>query len=336
MIIVSYESAGELRRTLPPLIEELGDGDELIIVDNASHDASTAVETELAPDARLLRLDTNTGFASAANAGARMAKGELLVILNPDAKPMPGWGEAIRLPLAEGRGWDAWQALVACDGATRINTVGNPVHFTGFAWAGGHDEPLPRDPRPAEVVAASGACLAVPRGVWERHGGFPEEFFLYHEDIDLSLRIRLAGGAVGIEPTAVVDHDYEFGGRPEKWRWLERNRWAFMVRVYPASLLVLVAPALLLTELALIGVSLAGGWGKQKFLADLDVLRRLPSLLRQRREIQATREISPGEFAALLTPDLDSPFFGRVGRNRLVRALLRTYWRAVTTLLPRT
>lgn len=333
VVIVSYDSAAELRRTLPPLVSELGDGDELIIVDNASHDASTAVETELAPDARLLRLDTNTGFASAANAGARVATGDLLVILNPDAKPLPGWGEGIRKPLADARGWDAWQALVACEGATLINTVGNPVHFAGFAWAGGHDEPLPADPQPAEVVAASGACLAVPKAVWEREGGFPEAFFLYHEDIDLSLRIRLAGGTVGMEPAAVVDHDYEFGGRPEKWRWLERNRWAFMVRVYPASLLILVAPALVATELALIPVSVAGGWGKQKLLADLDVLRRFPGYLRQRREIQATRKLSPREFAALLTPDLDSPFFGRVGRNRLVRALLRTYWGVILRFL---
>ena len=38
----------------------------------------------------------------------------------------------------------------------------------------------------------------------------PEQFFLYHEDVDLSLRLRLAGGRLGVEPAARVDHDYEF------------------------------------------------------------------------------------------------------------------------------
>ena len=121
---------------------------------------------------------------------------------------------------------------------------------------------MPAGIEPQEVAAASGACLAIPLRRWRELGGFPAPFFLYHEDIDLSMRLRLAGGRVGIEPAAVVDHDYEFAGRAEKWRWLERNRWAFLIRVYPARLLVLLAPALLLTELALIPVALAGGWGR--------------------------------------------------------------------------
>lgn len=334
IVLVSFNSATELRRTLPPLVEELSEGDELIVVDNGSVDDTRAAVTELAPGAVILDLGSNTGFAVAADAGARHATGDLLVVLNPDAKPMPGWGEAIRRPLIDGRDWDAWQALVVCDGGATINTTGNPVHFTGFAWAGGHGLPVPSDLEPVEVAAASGACLAIPLGTWRLFEGFPEKFFLYHEDIDLSMRIRLAGGRVGLEPTAVVDHDYEFGGRPEKWRWLERNRWAFMLRVYPTALLVPLMPALLATEIALIPVSVAGGWGKQKLLANVDVLRRLPSTLAERREIQDSRRLSPTQFAEILTPDLDSPFFGPIGKNRIVRSLLRGYWRAVRALLP--
>jgi len=334
VVIVSFNSAAELRRTLPSVAGEVKEGDELIVVDNGSSDDTHAAVAELVPGAVVLELGHNTGFATAADAGARHANGDLLVILNPDARPMPGWGEAIRRPLGEGRDWDAWQALVVCDGATRINTTGNPVHFTGLAWAGDHGDPFPADLAPAEVPAASGACFAIPLGTWRLFDGFPEAFFLYHEDIDLSMRIRLAGGRIGMEPTAVVDHDYEFAGLPEKWRWLERNRWAFVLRVYPGPLLVLVMPAMIATELAMIPISIAGGWGTQKLLADLDVVRRLPGLLAQRREIQATRRISPSAFAANLTPELDSQFFGRLGQNPLLRAALRAYWRAVCLLLP--
>ena len=106
----------------------------------------------------------------------------------------------------------------------------------------------------------------------------------------------------------MVDHDYEFGAREHKWRWLERNRLAFLVRAYPAPLLVLLAPALLATELALLAVAAAGGWGRQKLAANLEFLRWLPRLLRERRQIQATRTVSAAEFASWLTPDLDSPF----------------------------
>lgn len=333
VLIVSWNSRAELARTLPALLPELGEGDELIVVDNDSGDGTPEALASLAPAARLLRSGRNAGFAAACNEGAAEAKGDLLVILNPDAAPQPGFGEAIRRPWVEGRGWVAWQALVADRDGRRINSAGNPVHFTGIVWAGGHGRPLEEAPPAGEVAALSGACLAIPRRIWEEAGGFPGDFFLYHEDVDLSLRLRLAGGALGIEPAAVVDHDYEFGARAHKWRWLERNRWAFLIRVYPAPLLALVAPALLATELALIPAAIAGGWGRQKLAALADVVRWLPRLLRERRRVQATRTASAAEFAAWLTPDLDSPFIPAIARSAPARLALRAYWRTVRFLL---
>jgi GT2 family glycosyltransferase len=333
VLIVTWNSREELARSLPALLPELGEGDELIVVDNDSADGTPEAVAELAPQARVVRSGGNLGFAAACNLGAEQASGELLVILNPDAAPRAGWGEAIRRPWLEERGWAAWQALVAeGDGAT-INSAGNPVHFTGIVWAGAHGRPLADAPAAGEVTALSGACLAIPRRTWTKVGGFPADYFLYHEDVDLSLRLRLAGGALGIEPAAVVDHDYEFGAREHKWRWLERNRWAFLIRCYPAPLLALLMPALLLTELALIPAAFAAGWGRQKLAATGEVARWLPRLLRERRQVQAARTVGVAEFAAWLTPDLDSPFIPAVARSAPARLLLRTYWRAVRFVL---
>jgi GT2 family glycosyltransferase len=334
VLIVAWNSREELGRTLPALLPELEEGDELIVVDNGSGDGTPEAVAEMAPMARVVHGGGNLGFAAGCNRGAEQATGELLVVLNPDAAPRPGWSEAIRRPYLDGRDWGAWQALVADgDGAT-INSAGNPVHFTGIVWAGGHGRPLAEAPPAGEVTALSGACLAIPRAAWQRLSGFPERFFLYHEDVDLSLRLRLAGAAIGIEPAAVVDHDYEFGAREHKWRWLERNRWAFLIRVYPTSLLMLVAPALILTELALIPAAFAAGWGRQKLAAIGEVIRWLPRLLQERRQIQATRTVSAAEFATWLTPDLDSPFIPAIARSLPVQLVLRTYWRVVRLLLP--
>jgi GT2 family glycosyltransferase len=333
VLIVAWNSREELARALPALLPELGEGDELIVVDNDSTDGTAGAVVALAPAARIVRSGDNLGFAAACNLGAAHARAELLVILNPDAAPRPGFGEAIRRPWLEQRGWAAWQALVAEGDGKTINSAGNPVHFTGIVWAGGHGDPIATAPRAREVAALSGACLAIPRTGWERSGGFPERFFLYHEDVDLSLRLRLAGGALGIEPAAIVDHDYEFGAREHKWRWLERNRLAFLIRIYPARLLLLLAPALLLTELALIPAAIAAGWGRQKLAATGEVLRWLPRLLRERRQVQATRTISAAEFASFLTPDLDSPFIPGIARSLPARLMLRGYWRVVRRLL---
>jgi hypothetical protein len=335
ILIVAWNSSEELTRTLPALLPELGDGDELIVVDNDSSDGTAELVEGLDSRARVrvIRAGGNLGFAAGCNAGAAEASGELLVILNPDAMPLPGFGEAIRRPWLQGRGWAAWQALVADAGATRINSAGNPIHFTGIVWAGGHGKPIAAAPAAGEVTVLSGACLAIPLRTWREVGGFPAEFFLYHEDVDLSLRLRLRGGTLGIEPAAVVDHDYEFGAREHKWRWLERNRLAFLVRAYPAPLLLLLAPALIATELALLAVSAAGGWGGQKLAADLEFLRWLPRLLRERRRVQAIRTVSAAEFASWLTPDLDSPFISPAARSLPVRLLLRAYLGAVRVLL---
>ena len=334
VLVVAYENRDDLRRSLPALLPELGEDDELIVVENKPGDGSAEVVRELAPQARLLAMGRNAGFTGGVNAGAELAGGDLLVILNPDAAPQPGFGEAIRRPYEEEREWGAWQALVADGDGRRVNSAGNPLHFTGITWAGGHGLPLDQVPPAGEVAVASGACLAVPLRIWRQTGGFPPEFFLYHEDVDLSVRIRMAGHGVGIEPAALVAHDYEFGANPEKWFWLERNRLAFLARTYPGALLALLTPALLATELALLLVSAKGGWGREKLRANLAFLRWLPRLLRERRAVQRRRTISAAEFAATLTPDLDSELISPLVRAWPARLLLRTYWRLVRLLLP--
>jgi GT2 family glycosyltransferase len=169
----------------------------------------------------------------------------------------------------------------------------------------------------------------VPRATWEGVGGFADEYFMYHEDVDLSLRLRLAGGGIGVVPDAIVDHDYAFGKGAAKWRYLERNRWATILRTYPGVLLGLLAPALLATEAALLVVAAADGWLPQKLRAAGETVAALPRLLRQRRAVQASRAIAPAEFARWLTPDLDSAFLGRAASVGALRALLRGYWALV-------
>lgn len=282
----------------------------------------------------MIETGANLGYGAANNLGAALAHGQLLVFLNPDAVVQPGFRDAIVAPLGEEHGWLAWQGLVTAQDGTMVNSRGGVVHFTGIAWAGGSGEPVGAGPPGrGEPGFASGACLAIPRDEFERQEGFAEDFFLYHEDVDLSLRVRLAGGRLGVAEAARADHAYEFDKGGEKWRYLERNRWATVIRTYPAALLVLVMPALIATDVALWPVALAGGWGRQRLLALADTLQSLPRLLAERRRIQATRAISAGAFAAALSPDLDSTFLGAASKSRTLRSLLRAYWRAVTALL---
>src|SRR3954451_744058 len=334
VVIVACHSAEALGRTLPAVARELGPDDELIVVDNAPGDGVEVLLREHVRGARYLANGRNVGFAAGANQGVAASGADVIVVLNPDAVPAEGFREGILRPVERGYGWDAWMALVTCEEGRAVNTSGGVVHFTGLAWAGEAGEPVPGTLHlPRDVGFASGAGFAMPRAAWERHGGFAEEFFTYQEDVDLSLRIRLAGGRIGAEPAARVDHSYEFAKGTAKWRRLEANRWATLLRTYPTLLLLAIAPALLATELAIFAAAVAGGWGAAKLAAWGDVARSVPRLLRERREIQAQARIGAGEFAASLVGSLDSPYLGEAVRGGPVRLVLGVYWAVVRLAL---
>jgi GT2 family glycosyltransferase len=331
-VIVAHDSLEDLICSLPALTSELRYDDELVIVDSGSSDGLRERLPEFAPGARIVVADGNVGFAAGTNLGVASARGDLIVLLNPDAVVQEHWSAAIRKPW--GGAWAAWMALVTMDRGRTINTSGGVVHFTGLGWSGQAHQPVDRAPaEPVEVGFLSGACLAIPRATWSELGGFPEEFFMYCEDVDISLRLRLRGGRVAMIPDARVVHDYDFDKGAGKWRLLERNRWATMIRTFPGALLVLLVPALLVTELAIWVAAVKGGWAQMKALATLDVLRALPRLLRERAAIQRRRTVSAGDFAAAMTAELSSPYFGGAVRSRAVAGGLRLYWRIVRRLL---
>lgn len=332
VVVVTYNSRDAMAATVPALTAQLREGDELVVVDNASADGTLEAVGALAPDAVLVQTGANLGFAAGAHAGAAAASGDLLVFLNPDAVPAAGFRDAIAAPCSGA--WVAWMGLVTAEGGRIVNTNGGVTHFTAIAWAGEAGAPAPGSATaPREVGFLSGACLAIPRAEWERSGGFEPSYFMYHEDVDLSLRLRSTGGRIGVVPAARVDHDYAFAKGEAKWRLLERNRWATLLRTYPAPLLALVAPVLVAGELALLAAAARGGWLRSKLLADADVVRALPALLRARRAVQARRTVTARAFAAALVPELSSPYLGAAGRSPLLNGLLRAYWRGVLALL---
>jgi GT2 family glycosyltransferase len=331
VVIVSFNNADTLGDSLALLARQLRDGDEIVVVDNASTDNSAGVAESSVSEVVVIRNTRNAGFAAGCNLGAAAASGDLLLFLNPDSSVAEGFRDAIDGAPA---GWGAWMGLVTMQDGELVNTSGGVLHFTGVAWAGRAGEPVSAAASaPAEVGFASGACLVIPRALYLKLGGFPEHFFMYCEDVDLSLRVRLRGQAVGVLPAARADHDYDFHKGALKWRMLERNRVATIVRTYPGTLLALVAPALLVTEVAILAAAISGGWARQKLLAWRDVLIALPVLFRERAAIQSSRAIGAAEFARWLTPELSSPYLGGPARNGFVQAGLRAYWRLVTALL---
>jgi GT2 family glycosyltransferase len=351
VVMVAHDNAGDLPRTLGALRAQLREGDEVVVVDNASSDDSVRAASEALGAAaeaapphraapagharpRVIATGANLGFAAGCHVGVRATSAELLLLLNPDCEVAEGCLDALRAVASQRPGWGAWQALVTLPGGDVVNTAGNCVHYLGFGWAGRLDEPVASVPNdPHEVGFASGAALVVRRGAWDEAGGFDERYFMYGEDLDLSLRLRLAGHGVGVAPAARVAHEYAFTKGAYKWFYLERNRWWTVLSTYPALLLALLAPALLAFEVVLLLASWRGGWLRAKLRSQAAVARELPLILERRRAVQATRRIGARAFADRFVASLDSPNLAMGRAVPGAETLQALYWRIVRALL---
>ncbi len=312
VVIVAYRCAARLEGLAGALGDVVEHGDEVVVVDNCSRDGTAARARELG--LRVLESDSNLGFGGGCRAGAAATTAPLVLFLNPDVRPQPGSFALLRRLADERPEWAAWQPAVML-GDGRINTSGGVLHYLGLSWAGQCGKPAgDLAELPYEVPFASGAALVVRRSAWDELGGFDDSYFLYGEDLELGLRAWLTGHRVGVEPRARVVHEYEFDKGAAKWFLLERNRWRTLIALYPARLLLLLAPALAAAEVGLLFVAARGGWLRAKLRADLAVLVGLRQSLRRRATLRAATLIDAQTFAGLLSASLDSPYITGVPR----------------------
>ena len=240
VIIVSYNTRDLLRRCLA----SLGDGFEVIVVDNASSDGSAEMVRVEFPSVVLIENTVNKGFGTANNQGFDAMSGDLALLLNSDAYATPG---AIDILLSTMKDQD----VVACGGRL-VNAGDESVTQNSCAneltlWAVWCEQTLLEKVLPSsrlfspywetkrvlsdhtpgethEVEQVMGACLLM-RPV-ER---FDERFFLYCEDTELCFRLRRHGKVLYV-PDAVFGH--ELGASSTESRWQSVARYNFGKELY--------------------------------------------------------------------------------------------------------
>jgi len=297
---------------------------DVVLVDNGC--TTDAVERVGALDGvTVVTPGTNTGFAGGCNLGARHATGDVLAFINGDAVVEPPALARLAAALGEDVGLSS-ASLRLYDDPSTMNSAGNPVHFSGLSWAGGLGEPASAHAEPRDITSATGAATAVRADRFAALGGFCEPMFAYCEDTELSLRCWQRDWRVVFVPDAVVLHRYEFSRNDQKFYLLERNRLFLLLTLFERRTLVVLAPALLGLELAVLAVALRQGWGRQK-VAGWTWLWRNRSVVRDRRqEVQARRTRSDREISALLTGDFAPGGEAGMAAPAVVRTGSRAYW----------
>jgi N-acetylglucosaminyl-diphospho-decaprenol L-rhamnosyltransferase len=331
-IVVSYADPDAAAATVRSLLAQSEPPLEVLVVDNRPEAVRDGGGYAWPQGAHALASEGNVGYVRACNRAAAAARGDWLLFVNPDAPAEPDCLARLRAA-ADEPGVGVVGAQVLLPGGQLVNAGENPVHLTGLCWSGRFGEPrehgLPRD-----VAAVSGAALMVRADVFAQLGGFEPGYFMYHDDVDLCWRARLAGWRVRFVPEAAVLHDYAFEKGNGKWFWLERNRGWTVLSNYGAATLLLLAPLLLATELAIFALALRGGWAREKLRAWWALARGLPALLRWRRRVQALRRVSDAEIVAAMTARLETPLLDAPAARR-AGPLLEAYRACVLSVLRR-
>lgn len=313
VILVSYNSHMDLERCLPGLVESLPSDAEIIVVDNASSDGSAEYVRSNDMDIILACSSSNLGYGGANNLAARLARGQYLVFLNPDTVVRPHWLEALLAAFESNPNAGlVTPSILLLDEPTKVNTCGNDIHISGLTMCRGMGQPQGAFSTVGETAAVSGAAFAIGRELFLRLGGFDEQFFLYMEDTDLSLRARLAGYDVLSVSDAVIDHDYQFVCNPMKTYYQERNRYRMLLKCLHWRTLLTLLPVLLLAEAVTWGFVLVfdrGNW-QNKLRAYGTVIRDLGEILDARVEAQRMRCVPDSALLRMTSACLD---FRQVG-----------------------
>lgn len=298
-IVVNHNQAGLLRACLATLtraLDQVGEETELVVVDNGSTDSSRDLVRSEHPDAALVLLPENRGFAAAVSEGVRHSRGSWLLLLNNDTTVQC---DAVRELLAVGRtsgDVGAVAAQLRFAGTSTVNSAGIAVDRLGVAHAnlmgaagGGPDSPV------VEVFGASGGAALYRRAMLHDVGGFDESFFMYGEDADLAWRARMRGWRALYAPAAVVDHHHSATARhgsPFKHFHVGLNRVRILAKNAELSLLLRHGPAMVAYDLAYVGFAV---------LTDR-TLAPLRGRLRGLRQWRAYRRAGAGRRPAALAP----------------------------------
>lgn len=249
VVLVHYRAGRLAARAVAAVHADLaaaGLAGEVLVVDNGGDDDDRAALAGL--PARLLDPGENLGFAGGVDLGAAEARGETLVLMNPDVLVLPGCLGALAAELAAGADvagprfwWDSGRRVLLppAEARGRLDELLAALAAGGGRWQRiararwrRHARRHWRAERPLASFALSGALLAVRRAAWERVGPFDTAYRLYFEETDWLARAAGRGLVARYVPAAEAVHLHGESARrePRAAAWFEESARRFRRR----------------------------------------------------------------------------------------------------------
>ena len=318
VIIPTWNGRDLLRAALQSLRAQSYRDFEIVIVDNGSSDGTAAMLRAEFPEAVVVPLPENRGFAVAVNAGLRAARGRYLMLFNNDAEAEPRWLEAL-VAVLDARpevGSVASKMLTARDPSV-VDSAGAAMGLFAYDIGRGERDGARFDSA-REILCPCAGAAAYRRELFDAVGLFDEAFFAWFEDVELGIRAQLAGFRCWYEPQARVRHHaHASAGQLNipKTVFTVRNALLLFVQTMPLRRLVPCAP--LLCVWPFLDPIFSGRPLRATVRGWLAFWPLLPHALRARHRNYRARRIPVSRLTALL--ESPAPDFGRALRLLFAR-----------------
>lgn len=332
IIILNYNTGELLLKCVESVFNSSYENYEVIIVDNASKDESHIKCKQKFPEITLIENQENLGFCEGNNVGIKHAKGDFLIILNPDTEVKPNsFGELYKAFCKYGDG--LYQPkLLSMDNKKRINTVGNMINLFGFGYSRGKGfEDRGQFESVKEICYASGACLFISKKTMEKIGLFDPFLFAYHDDLDVGWRAAQLGIKSYYIPTSIVYHaeSFSFQWGPKKFYLLERNRWYCLLTHYSKSTYYKILPGIIITEIMIFFYFLSKGLIKEKIQSYGNILKNRKLIKEKYLELESKKIIRDNEIIKTFQDEMEIPeqvasFYSSNLFNKILGFLSRT------------
>lgn len=301
-VIINHNGGQEILNCIDALFNQSFALEQILVVDNASTDNSPGQITKKYPEVDIIRLDENYGPAVARNVGLKKVDSKQVLFLDDDVYVSP---DCIRILHDSYRTYAPAMVcprIVFYDTPKIVQCDGAELHYICMMRLLNAYKPLAELPSsPHEVGACISACILVNKEIVLACGGFDESYFFYHEDLELSLKLRSSGHLIFCDPGATAYHDPGKGTTGLSYRYgitlypKKRAYYTILHRLltllihYRKRTFIVISPVLLLYETALFVMAVKRGWIKSWYHAIKWIFLNKQMIIAKRKQVQTRR-----------------------------------------------
>jgi len=307
VVIPNWNGAAHLPTCLESLRTQTYPSLEIIVADNGSTDRSLTLLTHDYPEAKIVPLGRNCGFAGACNAGMDTAQGEIIVLLNNDTEADSHWLEEVAAAFQRHpEAGSVASKMLLFDRRETFHTAGDFCRVNGVPGNRGvWQEDKGQYDIEEYVFSACGGSAAYRRSMLDEVGRLDEDFFFSCEDVDLGWRAQLAGWRCVYAPRAIVYHKLSATGGGATASFFDgRNMIYLLVKDYPTDLLHQHWRDIIRAQRGITRDALRAWRGKAsraRLRGQFAGISALFRLLRKRRQVQRSRVVSQAYIESILT-----------------------------------